>query len=349
LAKEISLRVLVVDDNADNRQLMADIISSMGLEVVRAASGLETLASAQAQPPDLIILDVNMPGMTGFEVCERLKTDPKTAQIPILLVTALSDVENRVQGLQKGADDYLTKPYNPRELIERVRTRLRLKSETDELRKVPQLIRSTFERFVSPQVVDQLLQDPAGVQLGGRLQSVTVMFADLEGFTAMAERTEPHKLLAVLNSYHSMMVRMILERGGTVDKFIGDAVMALYNTPLEQADHAVRAVLTAVDIRDSLLRFHQQFEPEYRMRINFGLHTGLAVVGNVGAPEIMNYTAVGDAVNLAARLQTLSKQGQILISDAVHHQIDGKMATTPLGAVRLKGRTEEVMVYEVLA
>mgnify|MGYP005839632545 CR=1 FL=1 len=328
---------------------MADIIASMGLEVVRAANGPEALVSARSQPLDLIILDVNMPGMTGFEVCEHLKSDPATAQIPILLVTALADIENRVQGLQKGADDYLTKPYNPRELIERVRTRLRLKLETDELRRVPQLIRSTFERFVSPQVVDRLLQDPAGVQLGGRLQPITVLFADLEGFTAMAERTDPHKLLAVLNSYHSMMVKMILEHGGTVDKFIGDAVMALYNTPLEQPDHTVRAVQTAVDIRDLLPGFHQQFEPEYRLRINFGIHTGMAVVGNVGAPEIMNYTAVGDAVNLAARLQTLSKQGQILISSAVHALIESSMATKPLGSVRLRGRVEEVTVYEILA
>jgi adenylate cyclase len=213
---------------------------------------------------------------------------------------------------------------------------------------MPQLIRSTFERFVSPQVVEQLLHDPERVQLGGRLQPVTILFADLESFTALAERTDPHKLLAVLNSYHSMMVKMILEHGGTVDKFIGDAVMALYNTPLEQPDHVLRAVQTAIDIRESLRQFQQGFDPEYRLPINFGVHTGMAVVGTVGAPEIMNFTAIGDAVNIAARLQTLSKGGQVLISSAAYAQVQQGVAAKLLGSVPVKGRVGEVMVYEVL-
>jgi len=342
------VRILVADDNADGRQLIVDIMLNMGLEVVETASGPETLATAQSALPDLILLDVNMPGMSGFEVCATLKGDPHTAQIPIIMLTALSEIENRVQGLRTGADDYLTKPFSTRELIERVRTRLRSKTETDELRKAQQVIRTTFERFVSPSVVEQLLKDPTQVKLGGKLQEVTVMFADLQGFTGISEHTDPEMLLSILNAYHTMIVSIIRENGGTVDKFVGDGVIALYNTPLEQPDHAYRAVITALHIRDVLPEFHRQFEPEYRMTVNFGIHTGRAVVGNVGAPEMMNYTAVGDTVNLAARLQSLSAEGQILISSATYQQVNDHVVTDSVGALKIKGRLEPVHAYQVL-
>jgi adenylate cyclase len=340
--------VLIADDNKDGRQLLVDIVSSMGHNIVQVSNGLDALAAAHAHLPDLILLDVTMPGMSGFDVCEHLKSDEQTQQIPIILLTALSDVEHRVQGLKLGADDYLGKPFNPRELVERVRTRLRSKVETDELRAMQTTIRKTFERYVSPSVVEQLLHDPAQVQLGGKLQTVTVLFADLEGFTSIAEQTEPVKLLTVLNLYHTMMVSLIREHGGTVDKFIGDGVMALYNTPLEQTSHALHAVMTAVHIRDVMTAFHQQFEPIYRMRINFGIHTGQAVVGNVGAPDLMNYTALGDTVNLAARLQGLSSSGQILISAATRNQLKDRVITRSIGKLNVKGRTELVVTYEVV-
>lgn len=340
--------VLVADDNNDSRQLLVDIVSNMGHDIVEANNGLDALALARERLPDLILLDVTMPGMSGFDVCANLKSDPTTQQIPILMLTALSDVDHRVEGLKLGADDYLGKPFNPRELVERVRTRLRSKVETDELRAMQFNIRKTFERFVSSSVVEQLLHDPAQVQLGGKLQEITVLFADLEGFTSISEYTEPVKLLSLLNQYHTMMVGMIREHGGTVDKFTGDGVIALYNTPLEQPDHALRAVLTALHIRELLPEFHQQFEGPYQMPINFGIHTGLAVVGNVGAPDIMNYTAVGDTVNLAARLQVLSKGGQILISSATCEQLPQNVVAQSLGEIKVKGRSESVSTYEVI-
>ncbi len=320
----------------------------MSLDVIQAENGLKALENARAHLPDLIILDVNMPGMTGFQVVEQLKQDEATAKIPVLMLTALDNVNSRVLGLKLGADDYLSKPFNPRELMERVRTRLRYKSEADNMRSTQQMIRSTFARFVSPSVVEQLLHDPAQVKLGGKLQEVTVMFADLEGFTGTSERTEPEKLLHILNQYHTLTVGMIRDHGGTVDKFIGDGVMALYNTPLEQPDHALRAVRTALEIRQALPNFYEQFEPQFRMRLNFGIHSGMAVVGNVGAPDIMNFTAVGDTVNLAARLQSLSSGGKILISAATFTELHDVVPTSYMGPRAVKGRAESVMTYEVL-
>ena len=343
----MTLIVLVVDDNPSGRQLLVDIMQSMNLDVLEAGNGPDALSSARANMPDLIILDVSMPGMSGFEVVEQLKSESRTEKIPILMLTALDNVDSRVRGLKLGADDYLSKPFNPRELMERVKTRLRYKVETDELRQMHQTIRNTFARFVSPSVVAQLLRDPTQVKLGGTLQEVTVMFADLEGFTGISEHTEPEKLLHILNEYHTMIVGVIRDHGGTVDKFMGDAVMALFNTPLLQPDHALRAVQTALLIRQVLPAFHQQFEPLFRMRINFGIHSGMAVVGNVGAPDIMNYTAVGDTVNLAARLQGMSSGGRILISSASYAELHDAVPTSCIGLRTVKGRAEAVLTYEV--
>jgi adenylate cyclase len=341
------VKVLVADDNPDSRQLTRDIVISMGHEVITAVDGPRALALIQEQMPDLVILDVNMPGMSGFDVMSNLKASQETAQIPVLMLTALADVENRVHGLGLGADDYLAKPFNPRELVARVSARLRAKIETDGLRETQETIRATFERFVAPSVVERLLRDPSQVKLGGTLQEVTVMFADLESFTSISEFTQPEKLLSVLNDYHTLIVSIIQRFGGTIDKFIGDGVMALYNTPLLQKDHAMRAVRTAVFIRDALPEFHRKFESSYQMRINFGIHSGMAVVGNVGTPQIMDFTAVGDTVNLAARLQDISANGEILVSQATYEYIANEVVARTVGSLDIKGRKEPVTAYVV--
>lgn len=342
------MKVLVADDNPNSRQLVKDILESLGYEPILAIDGPGALAAAQAQVPDLIILDVNMPGMSGFEVLAILKSDEILSKIPILMLTALADVDNRVTGLGLGADDYLSKPFSPRELAARIDARLRTKAEADNLRQTKEMIRQTFERFVAPSVVEKLLQDPTQVKLGGQLQEVTVLFSDLEGFTSLSEHTPPEMLLGILNQYHALVVTMIQSYGGTVDKFLGDGVMALYNTPLPQPDHALRAVKTALHIRSALLDFYNQFDVEYQIKLNFGIHTGMAVVGNVGTQQIMEFTAVGDTVNLASRLQGLGEQGQILISQATYSQIKEQVTTNPIGNQFVKGRREPVMVYEVL-
>ncbi len=341
-------RILVAEDNPNARQLVHDILESMGYESILAFDGPSAVAAARSQIPDLIILDVNMPGMSGFEVCKIIKSDAKLSHIPVLMLTAQSDVESRVEGLGLGADDYIGKPFSPRELAARVEARIRAKSENDHLRRTQEIIRQTFERYVSPNVVEKLLESPSEVHLGGKLQEVTVLFSDLEGFTSVSEKTEPEKLLGILNLYHELVVRVIQNEGGTVDKFIGDGVMALYNTPLPQEDHALRAIRTAINIRQEVLKFSEQFEPLYRMKINFGIHTGMAVVGNVGTTQIMNFTAVGDTVNLASRLQALSNNEQILFSQATQNQLQDRVQSNLIGTRNVKGRSEPVMVYEAI-
>lgn len=345
---EPGVKVLVAEDNADNRQLVEDILAGQGYSVTFARDGNEAVSLARQLIPDLVILDINMPGKNGFEVCADLKADSATVQIPILMLTALSDVENRVRGLGLGADDYLVKPFNPRELVARIDTRLRAKIETDHLRADQDLIRRTFERFVPAQVVEQLLRQPENVRLGGQLQEVTVLFADLEGFTAVSEHTDPERLLELLNQYHALLAEHIQREGGLIDKFLGDGLMALFNTPLPQEDHPLHAVRAAVNIQRALADFHAKLEPPFRLPVNFGVSTGIAVVGNVGTADLMDFTAIGDTVNLASRLQGLCEHGQILISDAVYAQVAPAISGELFGTRIVKGREEPVVIYTVL-
>jgi adenylate cyclase len=348
------LRILVVDDNRENITLVRDVLEVADYDVIEALNGQQALDMSLSEQPDLILLDVNMPGMDGFEVCKQLKQDKLTHHIPVIMLTAQSDVESRVTGIQSGADDYLTKPFSPRELLVRVERSLKskaahddLRKSTAELREQQELIKQTFSRFVSGPIVEELLKDPTRIKLGGQLQAITVMFADLEGFTSLSEHTDPESLLQLLNSYHTFMVKIVLKYGGTIDKFLGDGLMALYNTPIQQDDHVARAVKTALHMQDEMYWFAQSIPESQRMKINFGIHTGMAVVGNVGSENVMDFTAVGDTVNVAARLQGVAENGQILVSTPVYEATQDFVFGRSRGELQVKGRKVAVEAYEI--
>jgi len=341
------MKILAVDDNPENVELINDILATSGYMVIPAKDGPTALALAESHEPDLVLLDVNMPGMDGFEVCTRLKSNDKTAHIPVIMVTAMNDVDYRVRGLTVGADDYLSKPFSPRELIARTERSIRNKLKTDTLLSTQEILRNTFERFVAPSVVEQLLKNPQQVKLGGTLQQITVLFADLEGFTSLSEKSEPVEILQLLNNYHSLIVKVIQFYGGTVDKFLGDGVMALYNTPVQQDDHIDRAVKTALHIQDEVHWFQQNLPEEHRMKINFGIHSGSAIVGNVGTENLMDFTAIGDTVNVSARLQGVADGGRIYVSEYVYEQAGDYIVGRTRGTIQVKGRTQAVSVYEI--
>ncbi|GAB5490367.1 MAG: adenylate/guanylate cyclase domain-containing protein [Phototrophicaceae bacterium] len=348
------MKILVVDDNHENVMLVRDVLEVSDYDVVEAYNGPQALEIAPKQQPDLILLDVNMPGMDGFHVCGVLKADEKTRHIPVIMLTAQSDIDSRVRGIEVGADDYLTKPYSPRELLARVERSLRSKVASDDMRATQELLREqqevikhTFSRFVARSVVDELLKDPSRIKLGGQLQAVTVLFADLQGFTSLSEDTEPQNLLQLLNSYHTFMVDFILKYGGTVDKFLGDGLMALYNTPIQQDDHIARAVKTALHIQDDIYWFTQELPEEHRLKINFGIHTGDAIVGNVGSDNLMDFTAVGDTVNVAARLQGLAENGEILVSAPIFEATQDFVFGRTRGHLNVKGRKETINAYQI--
>ena len=342
------MKILAVDDYKESRQMLVEIVSSMGHEVFQAADGESALVQAREISPDLIILDVNMPGISGFDVCRTLKKDPKTRSIPVIFLTGLHEDDDRIRGLDIGADDYLTKPYLVRELTARIDARLRAKAETDAQHAKEVAIRQTFERFLAPQVVERLLLHPEKVKLEGELQEVSVLFTDLEGFTTIAERTSPERILRVLNQYHELVATTVRKFHGNVISFIGDGVMALYNTPETLPRHAEAAVKTALAIKHSLDEFHRRFDEPFRLPVNFGIHTGQAIVGSVGTAFTQDFTAVGDTVNLAARLQGLAEHGQILISEQTRKELDDRIMVRTMGRLTVKNRTEAVLTYEVL-
>jgi adenylate cyclase len=342
------MRILAVDDNHVNLELIQAVAESAGYEVLTVDNGPDALTAAESESPDIIILDISMPKMDGYEVCRYLKSDSKTRDIPVIMLTALFEVSSKVEGLDAGADDYLTKPFSASELLARIDRRLRAKGESDQLRQKQEQLRETFSRFVAPSVVEAMLKDPARVKLGGVLQKVTVMFADLQNFTTISETSEPEALLAALNGYHELLVQVIQSMNGTIDKFMGDAVMSLFNAPLEQEDHTRLAVRAALMIRSMLPDYHQQLDQIFHMQVNIGIHTGQAIVGFVGAPQLMDYTAVGDTVNVAARLQGQGHDGQIIISEEVYRAVEDEIDARLLGQRQLKGRSYPITLYEVL-
>jgi adenylate cyclase len=341
------MKLLVIDDNRNNVELVMDVFRSSGFQVLVAYDGTQGIQVAQENQPDVILLDINMPGLSGFEVLGHLKQDFATQHIPIIMLTAQDDVESRVRGLSSGIEDYVTKPFNPKELVARIQRTVRSKVASDDLRERRDMLQSIFGRFVATPIVEQLLKNPDQLQLGGQLQPVTVMFADLEGFTSLSERVEPDELLQILNQYHSLLVKIIITYGGTVDKFLGDGIMALYNTPVEQEDHVDRALKTALHIHDEIYWFHQKLEEPQRLKVNFGIHTGSAVVGNVGTESIMDFTAVGDTVNVAARLQSEAHGGRIFVTQNVFDLAGDYLFGKARGKIKIRGRQEMVSFFEV--
>src|SRR2546422_1286207 len=238
-------KILVVDDTAVNVKLLADLLGVKGYAVVTAASGKDALEKVEAEKPDLVLLDVMMPGMTGYEVCRKLRQNPATAMLPVVMVTALDPAQERVKGIEAGADDFLTKPINRHELLARVKSLLRIKVLHDELAEwnrtlerrveaqVAQLERlARLKRFFSPQLAEMIVSGDADDPLKSHRREITVVFLDLRGFTSFAETSEPEEVMGVLREYHAEMGRLILEHEGTLERFTGDGMMIFFNDPV---------------------------------------------------------------------------------------------------------------------
>lgn len=348
-AKQQSVyKILAAEDTPEEARVLTDFLDAQGYAVINAFDGEEAVIKARLEQPDLLLLDVRMPILDGFEVCQRLKSDPLTANIPIFMVTGVSDVDDRVRGLSLGAEDYLTKPYNFGELAARIDARMRNKRSNDALRSMQQRILDTFQRYVSPQVVEKLLADPQTARLGGVRQMVTVLYAEFRGYMALAETLAPERLIGVLNGHLGVATRAVLQYQGTLDKFMGNAVMALFNAPLAQADHALRALRAAAALQESLHELHVNVAPPLRLSCAVGISTGDAVVGNVGAVEIASYTAIGDVVNLAQHIEADVENGQIVFTDATYRRVSDFVNCEPLGPRTVRGRQGAVDLFRLV-
>ena len=269
-------RILVVDDTPANLKLLEDLLAFHGYEVEGAVDGDEALAAIARRMPDLVLLDVVMPGKSGYDVCRAMRANPQFAMLPVVMVTALEDRDARVKGLEAGADDFLSKPLNAPELLARVRSLLRVRrlyetvqKQAEELRswnrrlearvaeevaRVDQLQR--LKRFFSPQLAELILAGGADDPLESHRREITVVFLDLRGFTAFAETAEPEEVMGVLREYHAEMGHLILEHEGTLERFTGDGMMIFFNDPVEIPNPAERAIRMAVAMRDQIGRAH---------------------------------------------------------------------------------------------
>ena len=341
--------IVVADDRPESVQLVRDLLQMEGYRIVAAYDGQEALDRIRQHLPDLVLLDLNMPVLNGYEVCQRLKADPITADIPVLMLTAWAEPDQRVRGLQLGAEDYLAKPFDYRELMARIQTRLRAKRETDRLRTAQRTIRETFERYVSAHVVERLLADPTQVSLGGKQQMVTILFADLRGYTSLAETLSPHQLVDVLNGHLNVAAQAVLAYDGIISQYAGDLVMAIFNAPLPQEDHALRAARAALRLRQGMADYHAGLPPELRMDYGVGIASGEAVVGNIGAKELLHYTAIGDTVNLAQRLEEIAGGGEVLLTEHTYRLLDDAgIRIEPKGLTQIRGRSGQVTIYTLL-
>lgn len=355
-------RVLVVDDDPDMANVLARMIQSEGMRADTVLDGDAALVHAVASPPDLVLLDVMLPGIDGFTVCERLKRDPGTAMVPIVLVTALEDSASRVRGIRAGADDFLSKPVQREELIARVQTLRRLHETRRELEtgrleaevSRKEALRKAFGRYISLRLADRIIADLAHegtpFQRGAQRVNVVALFADLRGFTRLTERTQVDEVVGLLNEYFAVITEAAYRHDGTIFSMAGDNLLTGFNVPFPQPDAGRLAWQTAREMASSVKGVLRRWSEQggTPTGVGFGLAAGDAIIGNVGSPHYMSYTIIGDAVNVAARLVQLAQPGELLVSEpAMRAAGDLASGAQPRGRMALRGRTEPVDVYAV--
>ena len=355
-------RILVVDDTAHNVKLLADVLVARGYAVSTASSGKEALEKVASDAPDLVLLDVVMPEMSGYEVCKTLRADPATARLPVVMVTALDPSQERVKGIDASADDFLTKPINQPELIARVRSLLRVKQLWDELAELNRTLEQRVQaqvtqleqlgrlkRFFSPQLAEAIVSGGTEDPLKSHRRDITVVFLDLRGFTAFAETAEPEEVMAVLREYHAEMGKLILEHEGTLERFTGDGMMIFFNDPVPVKDHAARAVRMAAAMRDRVAELAVTWKKTgFELDFGIGVAYGYATLGAIGFEGRLDYGAIGTVTNLAARLCAEAQPGQVLLSQKVTTSVEALVEVEPVGDVTLKGLSRPMKVFNLI-
>ena len=339
--------ILVVDDLPENLDLMSRLLRKMNCSVITADTGARALSLLETEAVDLVLLDLVMPNIDGKEVLARIKQSDHLRAIPVIMISGRQDMDQIVDCIQVGADDYLLKPVNSVLLNARIKSGLERKRWHDkeeqyreQLEKRELFIRKTFGRYISDAIVDEILESPEGLKLGGDLRSVTLMMSDIRSFTTLVEHLPPEQVVKLLNRYLGKMTDIILEHGGTIDEFLGDAVLAAFGAPSNMADHAQRAVTCAIAMQAAMDEInHQNLEdglPEIEMAI--ALNTGEVVAGNIGSERRSKYGFVGHEVNITSRIEDAALPNEILISErtlsclnARHFDVGASRSLKPKG------------------
>jgi class 3 adenylate cyclase len=356
-------KVLVVDDTPANVKLLGDLLASRGYAVATAATGEEGLAKVASEAPDLVLLDVMMPGMSGYDVCRKLRENPATALLPVVLCTSLDPQQERVKGIEAGADDFLSKPVNQPELFARVKSLLRVKSLQDEVKllnarleeRVQQQLAeierlARLKRFVSPRVGELILSGEVDDPLKTHRREITVVFTDLRGFTAFSETAEPEEVMGALREYHATLGRIVLAHEGTIEHFAGDGVMILFNDPVPIDQPELTAIRMALEMRAAVAQLAATWKKRgHDLGFGVGIANGYATLGAIGFEGRRDYGAIGPVTNLSARLCAEAAAGQVLVSQRVHGKVEERIDAECVGELALKGLSRPVTAYNVLA
>ena len=351
-----SNRILIVDDTPANIQTLAATLKEKGYQISVATNGRQALEVLARVQPDLILLDVMMPEMDGFETCRRLKSNEQWRQIPVIFLTAKSETADIVQGFELGAVDYVAKPFNAHELLARVSTHLTmdelrrsLAGKNAELARAHELVRRAFGRYVSEEVATSILQSPEGLELGGEEREITILMSDLRGFTALAARLAPQEVIEFLNLYLEAMVDVISRYEGTIDEIIGDAILVIFGAPLASEDHAAKAVACGLAMQLAMTEVNRRLAVKgaAELQMGIGIHTGRVIVGNIGSLRRTKYAAVGSNVNLAGRIESFTTGGQLLISESTREKIKSPLQIVGQFQVEPKGATRSLQLHEI--
>jgi adenylate cyclase len=361
--------ILVVDDIPQNVKLLADLLGFKGYAVVTASSGEEALAKVATEKPDLVLLDVMMPGMSGYDVCRRLRADPETALLPIVLCTSLDPLQERINGIAAGADDFLSKPINQPEMFARVASLLRIKrlheqtqrqaaqladwSATLERRVAEQVAEnerlSRLKRFFSPKLAELIVEGGGDDPLKSRRREIVVVYTDLRGFTAFAETSEPEELMRTLGAYHAAMGRLVLAHEATLERFTGDGMMVFLGDPVPVDHAAEKGVALALEMRDAAEELSAKWKKRgVDLGLGIGVAQGFATVGAIGFEGRIDYGAIGTVTNLAARLCQHAKAGEIIVSQRVYAEVSEFVVTEDLGELQLHGFARPAHAYRCL-
>jgi len=334
--------IVVADDNRVNRLLLARGLEKQGHTVAFAENGREALDLLRGQPFDLLLLDVLMPELDGYGVLDELKADPRLRDIPVIMTSALDELESVVKCVEMGAEDYLTKPINPVLLNARINASLEKKRLRDQQREL-------ISKFATKEVADDLMT--SGFSLGGKYVEASALFCDIRSFTSIAEAIQPAETIELLNDYYTLMMDAIGREGGIVNQMVGDGLMAIFGAPVPRPDHRERAVLAACQMVELIALFNteQAAQERVQIQIGVGIASGNVIAGYTGTEQRATYTCVGDTVNVAARLESHTKELQrpILIDENTRAGLGEEIALEPQGEVLMKGKSQPIEVYAV--
>ena len=361
------MKILAVDDVPQNLRLLEAVLVPNGYDVVTAASGEAALLAVLRDRPDLVLLDIMLPGIDGYEVCRRIRGDPTTSFLPVVMVTASGIAEKR-RAIEAGADDFVPKPFDQLELLARVKSLLRVKSyhdtiehqrtelsewnrslETRVSEQVDELARlGRLRRFLSPQIADLVMSQGGEQLLEGHRREITVVFADLRNFTSFSETAEPEEALRVLRDYHAAMGEVIFRHEGTLEHFAGDGMMIFFNDPIVCPEPQLQATRMALAMQARFAELESGWRKRgYSLGLGIGIAVGYATLGRIGFEGRFDYGAVGIVVNLASRLSGKAAPGQTLLQQRTYGMIEDRVTAEAIGELELKGFHRPVPAYAV--